>query len=92
MISTSRAQITVRREDNGKPLINSVNGKQESIDAVLPLAKKYGAAVVALCLDESGIPETADGRIAVAKKIVEAAERYGISRKEILIDGLTMTV
>ena len=77
---------------NGKPLINSVNGKQESIDAVLPLAKKYGAAVVALCLDENGIPETADGRIAVAEKIVEAAERYGIPRKEILIDGLTMTV
>ena len=77
---------------NGKPLINSVNGKQESIDSVLPLAKKYGAAVVALCLDENGIPATADGRIAVAKRILEAADRYGIPRREIIIDGLTMTV
>ena len=77
---------------NGKPLINSVNGKQESIDAVLPLAKKYGAAVVALCLDEQGIPATAEGRIAIAKRILAAADRYGIPRREILIDGLTMTV
>ncbi len=77
---------------NGKPLINSVNGKQESIDSVLPLAKKYGAAVVALCLDENGIPAAADGRIAVAERILEAADRYGIPRREIIIDGLTMTV
>ena len=77
---------------NGKPLINSVNGKQESMDTVLPLAKKYGAAVVALCLDEQGIPATADGRIAIAERILAAADHYGIPRKEILIDGLTMTV
>ncbi|MBQ9328979.1 MAG: homocysteine S-methyltransferase family protein [Solobacterium sp.] len=77
---------------NGKPLINSVNGKEESIHAVLPLAKKYGAAVVALCLDEQGIPSTADGRIAIAKRILEAADHYGIPRRDIIIDGLTMTV
>ena len=77
---------------NGKPLINSVNGKQESMHSVLPLAKKYGAAVTALCLDENGIPETPDGRIAVAEKIISAAKQYGIPRHDILIDGLTMTV
>ncbi len=77
---------------NGKPLINSVNGKQESMDTVLPLAKKYGAAVTALCLDEDGIPGTAEGRIAIAERILARAESYGISRSEILIDGLVMTV
>ncbi len=77
---------------NGKPLINSVNGKQESMDAVFPLARKYGAAVVALCLDERGIPETAEERIAIAEKILSAAAEYGIPSSDILIDGLTMTV
>ncbi len=77
---------------NGRPLINSVNGKEESLEAVLPLAKKYGAAVVALCLDENGIPKTAKGRIGIAKRIIERAERYGIPRKDIVIDGLTMAV
>ncbi len=77
---------------NGKPLINSVNGKQESMDAVLPLAKKYGAAVVALTLDEQGIPETAEGRIEIAKKIIKEAEKYGIDKKDIIVDTLTMAI
>ncbi|MDR0890372.1 MAG: homocysteine S-methyltransferase family protein [Oscillospiraceae bacterium] len=77
---------------NGKPLLNSVSGKQESLETVLPLAKKYGAAVVALTLDENGIPETAAGRIAIARRILDAAKHYGIAKKDILIDALTMTV
>lgn len=77
---------------NGKPLINSVNGKQESMDAVFPLAKKYGAAVVALTLDEKGIPETAEGRIEVAEKIINEAAKYGIDKKDIIVDTLTMAI
>ena len=77
---------------NGKPLLNSVNGKQESMEAVLPLAKKYGAAVVALTLDESGIPETADERVAIAEKIINKAKEYGIDKKDLIFDSLTMTV
>lgn len=77
---------------NGKPLINSVNGKQESITAIMPLAKKYGGALVALLLDEKGIPQTADERLAIARRILEAADHYGIARHEIIFDGLTMTV
>lgn len=77
---------------NGKPLINSVNGKQEVMDAVFPLVKRYGGVVVALCLDENGIPETADGRMAVAKKIYDRAAEYGIDRKDILVDALCMAV
>ncbi|MBQ5660047.1 MAG: homocysteine S-methyltransferase family protein, partial [Lachnospiraceae bacterium] len=77
---------------NGKPLINSVNGKRESMEAVFPLVKKYGGVVVALCLDEDGIPETADGRIAIAKKIYDTAAEYGIDKKDILIDALCMAV
>lgn len=77
---------------NGKALINSVNGKQEVMDAVFPLVKKYGGMVVALTLDEAGIPETADGRIAIAEKIYKEAEKYGIQKKDILIDALCMTI
>lgn len=77
---------------NGRPLINSVNGKEESLETVLPLAKKYGACVVALALDENGIPETAEGRIAIAEKIVKRALEYGIPERDILVDTLTMTV
>ena len=76
---------------NGKPVINSVNGKQESMDAVFPLAAKYGAAVVGLCLDEAGIPESAEGRLAVAEKIVQTAGQYGIGPEDILIDCLVLT-
>ncbi len=77
---------------NGKPLINSVSGKRESMDTVFPLAARYGGVIVALCLDEDGIPETAEGRIRIAKKIYAEAERYGIRREDILIDGLAMTI
>ena len=77
---------------NGKAMINSVSGKQESMDMVFPLAAKYGGVIVALPLDESGIPADADGRIAIAKKIIEEAHKYGIGREDIVIDGLAMTV
>lgn len=77
---------------NGKPLVNSVNGKQESMDAILPLVKKYGGCVIALTIDESGIPDTADGRCAIAEKIVRECEKYGIEKKEIIVDPLAMTV
>lgn len=76
---------------NGKPLINSVNGKRESLDAILPIAKKYGAAVLGLTLDEKGIPNTAKERLEVARRIVEAAREYGISKEDIFIDCLVVT-
>lgn len=77
---------------NGKPMLNSVNGKKESMESVFPLAKKYGAVVVCLCLDESGIPETVEGRLAVAEKIVKTAESYGIPKKNLVMDALVMTI
>lgn len=77
---------------NGKPMINSVNGKQVSMDEVFPLVKKYGGVVVGLTIDEGGIPSTADGRVAVAEKIIEEAKKYGISKKDIVIDVLAMTI
>ena len=77
---------------NGRPLINSVNGGAASMAAVFPLAKKYGAAVVALTLDENGIPETAAGRIAIAEKILKTARTYGLSEKDLIVDALAMTV
>ena len=77
---------------NGKALINSVNGKKESLDSVLPLVAKYGGVVVGLCLDEEGIPETAEGRLAIAEKILHACESYGIPREDLVIDALCMTV
>lgn len=77
---------------NGKAMINSVNGKQESMESVFPLVKKYGGVVVGLTLDEKGIPEKAQERLAVAEKIVKTAESYGIDRKDIVIDVLAMTI
>ena len=77
---------------NGKALINSVNGKQEVMDAVFPLVKHYGGTVVALTIDEDGIPATADGRMAIARKICAEAEKYGIQKKDIVIDALCMTI
>lgn len=77
---------------NGKPMLNSVNGKQESMEQVFPLAKKYGAVVVCLCLDESGIPETVEGRLAVAEKIIKTAASYGISKKNLVMDALVLTI
>ena len=77
---------------NGKPLVNSVNGEQKVLEAVLPLCKKYGAAVVGLTLDEAGIPATAEGRFAVAERIVAATDAIGIPREDVYLDCLTMTV
>lgn len=77
---------------NGKPLINSVNGKKEVMEQVFPLVKKYGGVVVALLLDEGGIPETADGRLEVAEKIYQKAAEYGIQKKDIIVDALAMTI
>ena len=75
----------------GKPIINSVNGSREALDAVLPLAAHYGCNVIGLTLDEDGIPATAEGRIAIARRIIDEAARYGIGRDRILIDCLVMT-
>jgi len=80
------------RRVNGKAMINSVNGKQESMDAVFPLVKKYGGVVVALTLDEGGIPSTAQGRVDIAKKILQTAQSYGIDKKDIIFDTLAMTI
>jgi 5-methyltetrahydrofolate--homocysteine methyltransferase len=80
------------RRVNGKPLINSVNGKIESMNSVFPLVKRYGGTVVALCLDENGIPNTADGRIAIAKKILAEGSRWGLTEKDFVFDALTLAV
>ena len=77
---------------NGKPIVNSVNGEQKVLDSILPLCKKYGAAVVGLALDEHGIPKTAEGRFEVAKRIVAATDAIGIPRGDVYIDCLTLTV
>ena len=76
----------------GKALINSVNGEEASLERVLPLVKEYGAAVIGLAMDDSGIPADAEGRIAVAAKIVERADSMGIPREDVLIDCLALTV
>ena len=80
------------RHVNGKPLVNSVNGKRESMDAVFPLVKKYGGAIVALCLDESGIPPTSEGRLAIAKRILDEGAKYGFSKNDFVFDALTLAV
>ena len=77
---------------NGKAMINSVNGKKESMEAIFPLVKKYGGVVVALTLDENGIPATAEGRVEIAKKILKTAKTYGISPKDIIFDTLAMAI
>ena len=77
---------------NGRTIVNSVNGKEKSLETILPIVKKYGACVVGLTLDENGIPSTAEGRFNIAKKIVERAEQYGIKRQDIFIDCLSLTV
>ena len=76
---------------NGRPLINSVNGKEESMREIFPIAKKYGAVVLGLALDETGIPDTAEKRLAVAEKIVETAASYGIAKEDVMIDPLVLT-
>lgn len=77
---------------NGKPMINSVNGKAEVMEKIFPLVKKYGGVVVGLALDEDGIPNNSDGRVKIAEKIYSTAAQYGIKRKDIVIDALTMTM
>ena len=90
--SDPQAMERAMRIYNGKPLVNSVNGKQESMNAVFPLVKKYGGAVIALTLDEQGIPETADGRVQIAKNIRDRAAEYGIAPRDIIVDPLAMTI
>ncbi|MBR3966840.1 MAG: homocysteine S-methyltransferase family protein [Clostridia bacterium] len=77
---------------NGKAMINSVNGKKESMDSIFPLAKKYGGAVICLTLDENGIPSTAEGRFAIAEKIYNEAKKYGIEKKDLIFDTLAMAI
>ena len=76
---------------NGKPLINSVNGKDETMEAVFPVVKKYGGVVIGLALDENGIPPKAEQRFEIAKKIINKAKEYGIDKKDIIIDCLVLT-
>lgn len=77
---------------NGKPMINSVNGKKESLDAILPIVQKYGGVLVGLCLDEDGIPPSAEGRVKIAERIANEAAKYGIKRKNLVMDALTLTI
>ena len=88
----AKAMERAMRKYNGKPMVNSVSGKQESMDMVFPLVQKYGGVVVALTLDERGIPMTVEGRAEIAGKILAEAEKYGIPKKDIVIDVLSMTI
>lgn len=90
--SSPEAMESALRRYNGKAMINSVNGKEESMKAVFPLVRKYGGVVVALTLDESGIPADAAGRVRIAEKIISRAAEYGISKKDIVFDTLAMSV
>lgn len=90
--SDASAMDAALRIYNGKAIINSVNGKQEVMDSVFPLAKKYGGVLIALTLDEKGIPETPQGRLDIAYRIIEEAKKYGIEKKNIVFDPLTLTV
>ena len=90
--SDPAAMESTLRRYNGKAMINSVSGKQESMDSVFPLAKKYGGLIVALTLDDSGIPATAEERFEIAKRILAEAEKYGIEKKDIIFDPLAMTI
>ena len=90
--SDPKALARAMRHYNGKPLVNSVNGKEESMSAILPLAAKYGGVVVALTLDESGIPPTAEGRLAIARKIVQRGAEYGLKPSDFLVDVLSLAV
>ncbi len=87
-----RALESALRRYNGKAIINSVNGKADSLAAVLPLARKYGGVVIALTLDENGIPATSEGRVEIARRILAEAKKYGIDKKNIVFDPLAMAV
>ena len=80
------------RQYCGKAIVNSVNGKADTLNAVLPIVKKYGAAVIGLCMDENGIPESTEARLAIAKRILDAALKCGIPKEDVYIDCLTLTV
>ena len=88
----SRAMEAAMRLYNGKPMVNSVNGKKESMEKIFPLVKKYGGVIVALTLDETGIPDSTEGRVKIAKRIIDTAAIYGISKKDIIVDPLAMTI
>ena len=90
--ANAEAMEAAMRRYNGKAMINSVNGKRESMSTIFPLVKKYGGVVVALTLDESGIPATVEGRIEIARKILKTAEEYGVDKKDIVFDTLCMAV
>ncbi len=90
--SDTKALEKAMRIYNGKPMVNSVNGSAKSMEAVFPLVKKYGGVVVALTMDEDGIPDTAEGRFNIAQKIINKAAEYGIDKKDIIVDPLTMTI
>ena len=90
--SDAKTMAAAMRLYNGKPLVNSVTAKQASMDAIFPLVKKYGGVVIGLTITEEGIPETAQGRVAAAKRIIDTAARYGIHKSDIVIDPLTMAV
>lgn len=90
--SNFKAMEEAMRVYAGKPLVNSVNGKKECMDNIFPLVKKYGGVVIALTLDESGIPKTPEKRVLIAKKIIKEAQKYGIEKKDIVIDPLALTV
>ncbi|MBE6765961.1 MAG: homocysteine methyltransferase, partial [Ruminococcaceae bacterium] len=90
--SDAAAMETALRRYNGKAMINSVNGKEESMELVFPLAKKYGGLIVALTLDENGIPEKAEGRVEIARRILKKAQEYGIDKKDIIFDTLALTI
>lgn len=82
----------ILRHYNGKPMVNSVNGKAESMEAIFPIVSKYGGVLVGLCLDENGIPSSADERFAIAEKIASKAAQFGIKRKDLVMDALTLTI
>ena len=90
--SDKKALESAVRVHNGICIINSVNGEKESMEKVFSIAKKYGSYIIALCLDENGIPETVDGRITIAKRIIKTAKEYGIEKNRLVFDPLTMAV
>ena len=90
--SNATAMESALRVYSGKPMINSVNGKQDSMDSVFPLVKKYGGVVVCLTLDENGIPKKAEDRLKIAKKIINKAKEYGIDKKDLIFDPLTLAI
>ena len=93
-IDTANPEALARalRRVNGKALVNSVNGKRESMDAVFPLVRRYGGAIVALCLDESGIPPDSEGRMAIARRILAEGAKHGFTKADFVFDALTLAV